>query len=171
MVRVQAGDEGALATLMDRYKGPLYGFLYRRVGDAAADDLFQESWLRVVRARDRFDPRRRFSTWVFQIANNLCRDRGRRRAVETRHLENLARSQPSAPQQMAAPPIELRLDMRRHLEALPERLREVLVLRYYQQLSERDIAEILMIPRGTVKSRLHAAVKALRAKEGDDETD
>ena len=81
MVRVQAGDEGALAALMDRYKGPLYGFLNRRVGDAAADDLFQESWLRVVRARDRFDPRRRFSTWIFQIANNLCRDRGRRRAA------------------------------------------------------------------------------------------
>ena len=79
MVRVQAGEEGALVALMDRYKGPLYGFLSRRVEDSIVDDLFQESWLRVVRARDRFDPRRRFSTWIFQIANNLCRDRGRRR--------------------------------------------------------------------------------------------
>ena len=55
MVRLQSGEEGALVTLMDRYKGPLYGFLNRRVEDAAADDLFQESWLRVVRARDRFE--------------------------------------------------------------------------------------------------------------------
>ena len=61
--------------------------------------------------------------------------------------------------------------MRQRLDALPERLREVLVLRYYQQLPERDIAEILAIPRGTVKSRLHAAVKALRAQEGDDGAD
>jgi RNA polymerase sigma-70 factor (ECF subfamily) len=171
MVRVQAGDEGALAALMDRYQGPLYGFLNRRVGDAAADDLFQESWLRVVRARDRFDPRRRFSTWIFQIANNLCRDRGRRRAVEARHLESLAQSQRHEPARAAPPPVELRLDMRRRLDALPDRLREVLVLRYYQQLPERDIAEILGIPRGTVKSRLHAAVKALRAQEGDDGSD
>jgi RNA polymerase sigma-70 factor (ECF subfamily) len=171
MVRVQAGDEGALATLMDRYKGPLYGFLNRRVGDAAADDLFQESWLRVVRARHRFDPRRRFSTWIFQIANNLCRDRWRRRAVETRYLEDLARSRPSGAEHAAAPPAELQLEMRQRLDALPERLREVLVLRYYQQLPERDIAEILSIPRGTVKSRLHAAVKALRAQEGDGEAD
>ena len=171
MVRVKAGDEVALATLMDRYKGPLYGFLNRRVGDAAADDLFQESWLRVVRARDRFDPRRRFSTWIFQIANNLCRDRGRRRAVETRHLEELARSRRDGPERVELPPVELRLDMRRRLDALPERLREVLVLRYYQQLPERDIAEILGIPRGTVKSRLHAAVKALRAQEGNDGAD
>ena len=171
MVRVQAGDEGALAALMDRYQGPLYGFLNRRVGDAAADDLFQESWLRVVRARDRFDPRRRFSTWIFQIANNLCRDRGRRRAVEARHLESLAQSQRDEPARAAPPPVELRLDMRRRLDALPDRLREVLVLRYYQQLPERDIAEILGIPRGTVKSRLHAAVKALRAEEEDDGSD
>ncbi len=167
MVRLQSGDEGALGTLMDRYKGPLYGFLNRRVGDAAADDLFQESWLRVVRARDRFDPRRRFSTWIFQIANNLCRDRGRRRAVEIRHLESLARDRSSPSERAEAPPAELRLDMRQRLDALPERLREVLVLRYYQELPERDIAEILTIPRGTVKGRLHAAVKALRAQEGD----
>jgi RNA polymerase sigma-70 factor (ECF subfamily) len=169
MVQVQAGDEGALAALMDRYKGPLYGFLNRRVEDSVVDDLFQESWLRVVRARDRFDPRRRFSTWIFQIANNLCRDRGRRRAVETRHLEELARSRGDAAERAATAPIELRLDMGQRLDALPERLREVLVLRYYQQLPERDIAEILGIPRGTVKSRLHAAVKALRAQEENDE--
>jgi RNA polymerase sigma-70 factor (ECF subfamily) len=171
MVRVQAGDEGALATLMDRYKGPLYGFLHRRVEDAVVDDLFQESWLRVVRARDRFDPRRRFSTWIFQIANNLCRDRGRRRAVETRHLERLVQNHSNAPERVGPPPVELQLDMRQRLDALPERLREVLVLRYYQQLPERDIAEILAIPRGTVKSRLHAAVKALRAQEGNDGAD
>jgi RNA polymerase sigma-70 factor (ECF subfamily) len=171
MVRVQAGDEAALGTLMDRYKGPLYGFLSRRVEDSVVDDLFQESWLRVVRARDRFDPRRRFSTWVFQIANNLCRDRGRRRAVEARHLEELARSRHHGAEPVEPPLVEQRLDMRRRLDSLPERLREVLVLRYYQQLPERDIAEILGIPRGTVKSRLHAAVKALRAQEGEDEAD
>jgi RNA polymerase sigma-70 factor (ECF subfamily) len=168
MVALQAGDEDALAILMDRYKGPLFAFLNRRAGSAAADDLFQESWIRVVRARDRFDPRRRFSTWLFQIANNLCRDRSRRRAVEQRYLDGVrdaARERPGTP----PAPVGLRLDMRRRLAALPERLREVLVLRYYHDLGEKEIATALGIPRGTVKSRLHAAVRALREQEETDD--
>ena len=80
---VQAGDPQALAALIDRWRAPLYAFLWRRVGDGA-DDLFQESWIRVSRARDRFDRSRRFSTWLFQIANNLCRDRWRRQGARAR---------------------------------------------------------------------------------------
>jgi RNA polymerase sigma-70 factor, ECF subfamily len=163
MVRLQAGDDAALALLMDRYKRPLYAFLSRRAGDSAADDLFQESWLRVVRARDRFDPRRRFSTWLFQIANNLCRDRARRRAVEQRHLD--VQSQEPCERSTAGNRVALRLDFGRRLAALPDRLREVLVLRYYHDLGEREIADVLEVPPGTVKSRLHAAVRALRAQE------
>ncbi len=171
MVQVQAGDEAALETLMGRYKGPLFGFLNRRVGSSAADDLFQESWIRVVKARDRFDPRRRFSTWLFQIANNLCRDRGRHLLVEARYRDRVkgeARAEPAP--RSATPPGAERIDMQRHLAALPDPLREILVLRYYQDLSEREIAEVLGIPRGTVKSRAHAAVKALR-KQVEDGTD
>ncbi|MCP3986022.1 MAG: sigma-70 family RNA polymerase sigma factor [bacterium] len=172
MVRVQAGDEAALETLMGRFKGPLFGFLNRRVGASAADDLFQESWIRVVKARDRFDPRRRFSTWLFQIANNLCRDRGRHLLVEARYRDRVKGEAAAEPApRPAAPAATERMDMARHLAALPDPLREVLVLRYYQDLSEREIAEVLGIPRGTVKSRAHAAVKALRQQvESHDET-
>ena len=85
MERVQGGDDRALSERLERYRAPLFGFLARRLGDAAsAEDLFQETWLRVVRARARFDPQRRFSTWLFQIANNLCRDRFRRSGTERR---------------------------------------------------------------------------------------
>lgn len=161
MQQVQAGSEGALETLVERWRGPLFGFLHRRSGPADADDLFQETWLRVVRSRRRFDARLRFSTWLFQIANNLCRDRLRRGAVAARGREVLAGG-PRA----AAPEPELRLDLARRLAALPDRLREVLVLRYYRDLGEREIAALLGIPPGTVKSRLHAAVQALRQAEG-----
>jgi len=170
MVQLQAGDEGALAVLIDRWRGPLYGFLHRRVAAAATDDLFQETWLRVVRARRRFDPSRRFSTWMFQIANNLCRDRGRRAASWQRAREVLARGADEAVAPREAP-LELRLDVRRRVAALPERLREVLVLRYFAGLAEPEIAEVAGIPRGTVKSRLHAAVRALRAQEETDHGD
>jgi RNA polymerase sigma-70 factor (ECF subfamily) len=162
MVQVQAGSERALEALVERWRGPLFGFLQRRAGGPDADDLFQETWLRVVRARRRFDPRRRFSTWLFQIANNLCRDRFRRAGAAARGREALRDAPPDA-----GPGVEIRLDLARRLAALPERLREVLVLRYYRDLGEREIAELLEIPPGTVKSRLHAAVRALRSGEGE----
>jgi RNA polymerase sigma-70 factor (ECF subfamily) len=163
MVRVQAGDSEALAALIDRYRGPLYAFLWRRAGDGA-DDLFQESWIRVSRARDRFDRSRRFSTWLFQIANNLCRDRWRRLDARRRAFDAL-REETRATGEDAAPPPALPADhgLIGRLDALPERLREVLVLRHYHELGEAEIAEVLGIPRGTVKSRLHAAVRAARA--------
>jgi len=162
MVRVQAGDPQALAALIDRWRGPLYAFLWRRAGDGA-DDLFQESWIRVTRARDRFDKSRRFSTWLFQIANNLCRDRwrrldARRRALDALRDETVTLGESAAP----PPPLPPDTELRRRLDALPDRLREALVLRYYEDRSEAEIAEILDIPRGTVKSRLHAAVRAAR---------
>lgn len=163
MIQLQGGDETALAMLMDRYKAPVFGFLNRRVGPDDADDLFQETWIRVVRARSRFDPKRRFSTWLFQIANNLCRDLGRRRAVRRRAMgEQLAQAE-QQPRSQAPAPVGERQDVMRRLDALPGRLREVLVLRYYQDLQEGEIAEVLGIPRGTVKSRLHAATWALRS--------
>ena len=169
MVRVQAGDSEALAALIERYRGPLYAFLWRRAGDGA-DDLFQESWIRVSRARDRFDRSRRFSTWLFQIANNLCRDRWRRLDARRRAFDALREEARATGRDAAAPP-ELPADraLVARLDALPERLREVLVLRHYHELGEAEIAEVLGIPRGTVKSRLHAAVRAARALFHEDE--
>ena len=162
MVSVQAGDPQALAALIDRWRAPLYGFLWRRAGDAA-DDLFQESWIRVARARDRFDRSRRFSTWLFQIANNLCRDRWRRLDARRRAMDSLQDEvRAGGRDHVATPELPDEHAIERRLERLPERLREVLVLRYYQDLGEAEIAEILDIPRGTVKSRLHAAVRAAR---------
>jgi len=170
MARLQEGDERALEQLMQRYQSPLYGFLSRRVG-SAADDVFQETWIRIVRARERFDLERRFAAWLYQIANNLCRDRYRRvgamrRAVDSFRTEDETLREPSAEPELADRDV-----MRERVLALPERLREVLVLRYYEDLGEEEMSRVLGVPRGTIKSRLHAAVKALRAsieREGVD---
>ncbi len=167
MVRVQQGEVEAFDALFQRYRQRLFAFLVRRCGDRpAAEDLCQETWIRVVRARWRFDPRRRFSTWLFQIANNLARDRARRAAVDTRKRKALAAqtaAERTTPEPVAEPDLARgESDLRRRLAELPDPLREVLVLRYYHDLSEREIAEIAGVPRGTVKSRLHAAVKTLR---------
>ena len=169
MVQLQAGDEGALAVLIDRWRGPLYGFLHRRVPAAASDDLFQETWLRVVRARRRFDPSRRFSTWLFQIANNLCRDRGRRLAADRRKREAYATAESLRNASEGHAP-GAALDAAALLSVLSDLQREVVVLRYYQHRSEAETAEILGVPRGTVKSRLHSAIANMK-KAVSPETD
>lgn len=161
MLRLRHGDGRATDELILRWRGRLHGFLARRTSAHEADDLFQETWLRVVRARDRFDGAQRFSTWMFSIANNLCRDHARRAVVRARD----ARAPAARP---ATLPADLRLDVRRRLARLPDRLREVLVLRYFEDLSDAEIGAVVGIPSGTVKSRLHAAVRSLRGEEPDD---
>jgi RNA polymerase sigma-70 factor (ECF subfamily) len=152
---VGAGEGAALADLCTRWQRPLYRFLHRYGAGDDADDLFQETWIRVVRSAQRFDGERRFSTWLFQIALNLARDAGRRRM----------RSEPVRDVDVADPEgierVERALDAQRLLEALPEAQREVVLLRLFADRSEDECAEILGCPRGTVKSRLHLAVKRL----------
>lgn len=167
MRAVARGEAAAFETLCRRWERPLHRFLVRQSGTADADDLFQETWLRVARAAGSFDPSRRFSTWLFQIALNLCRDRARRAGAEPVDPATLDATG-AAP---AADPAA-RLDARRLLAALPDAQRAAVVLRYWHDLSEDDVATILDIPRGTVKSRLHQAMRRLlavaRGRRGDD---
>lgn len=167
MERVQQGDIRAFEALFEGWRARLFAFLVRRCGDAeAAEDLLQETWLRVVRSRERFDPRRRFSTWLFQIANNLCRDRARRREVEQHRLagaRDAVRFEAASDPRGAS--TELRVEMAERIALLPERLREVLSLRYYHDFSEKDVAQIVGIPAGTVKSRHSQAIRALRDQD------
>jgi len=150
---VASGDGRRLEELCRRWERPLYQLIARHTGGRDVEDLYQETWLRVVRAARRFDPRRRFSTWLFQIAVNLCRDWHRRPPPEPVEPDDNLASTSDAP--------EARIDARRLLAALPEAQRTVLLLRYYHGLSEEEAAEVLGCPRGTVKSRLHAARERL----------
>lgn len=155
---VAAGDGHALDGLYRRYERPLYQFLFRHGGARDVEDRFQETWLRVVAAAPRFDPTRRFSTWLFQIALNLCRDWRRRpppEPVDPTTLEEVAAGGGSSQSTEDA------LDADRLLAALPEAQRSVIVLRYYCDCSEAEVAEILDCPIGTVKSRAHHALARL----------
>jgi RNA polymerase sigma-70 factor (ECF subfamily) len=153
-VRLADGDELALRELLRRYEDRLARFLHRQTGGRDVDDLYQETWLRVVQHAERFDPQRRFSTWLFQIAVNLCRDWHRRPPPEPRPLDS----------ETAAAELErsdAAIDAARLLSTLPDAQREVVVLRYYHDMTEDEVATILDIPRGTVKSRLHQAIARL----------
>lgn len=154
---VAAGDEGALTTLYRRWERPLHAFLGRYTGGHDVDDLVQETWLRVVRAASRFDARRRASTWLFQIALNLARDRHRRAPADPVDPERVAEL--AGPDPLAR--VQAGLDVARLLAALPEAQRAVVVLRHFHDLGEDEVAAILDVPRGTVKSRLHHAMAKL----------
>jgi RNA polymerase sigma-70 factor (ECF subfamily) len=163
MAAVARGQASALAELYRRWERPLHQFLYRHLGGREVrevEDVAQETWIRVARAAPRFDPARRFSTWLFQIALNLCRDWHRRTPpppADPATLEHM----PAEGDPVAA--AGMRLDAARLLAALPEGQRSAVILRYYHDLPEDEIATILGIPRGTVKSRLHGALARLVA--------
>jgi RNA polymerase sigma factor (sigma-70 family) len=159
MAAVARGDGHAFEVLCRRWEGPLHRLIWRQTGGRDADDLHQETWLRVVRAAGRFDTSRRFSTWLFRIALNLCHDWHRRRPPEP------AQGVEAQPVGGADPAgtVGAALDAARLLAALPEAQREVVVLRCYHDLSEADVAAILDVPVGTVKSRFHHALARMRA--------
>lgn len=163
--RAARGDAQAISALVERYSAPLYRFIQRtRPFRHDWDDILQETWVSVWNHLPRFDQRGRFSTWLFQIALNHCRDQARRDRVRDRFRTEAARRPP--PTEDTAGPEE-RTEARRVLEAvesLPDRSKEVLLLRYYQGFSERETAEILDCPPGTVKSRLHQAVRDIRRR-------
>jgi RNA polymerase sigma-70 factor (ECF subfamily) len=152
---VAHGDGGALGDLCRRWERPLHHFIHRHTGGRDVEDLYQETWLRVVRAAQRFDPERRFSTWLFQIALNLCRDWHRRPPPEPADVEAL-----DGPAALDGR-IDAAIDARRLLAALPEAQRSAVILRYYHDLGEDEMAAVLDCPRGTVKSRLHHAMRRL----------
>lgn len=167
------GDPSAFKDLLERYQVELYQFLARFTGDrTAAEDLFQETFLQVHQSMHQFDPSRRFRPWLFTIAANKARDWLRaqsRRPVspllanihdgdkESGEYIDLLHSPVELPETSLARS-ELRERVQRTVMSMPEHLREILLLSYFNQFPYKQISEMLDIPLGTVKSRLHAAV-------------
>jgi len=167
-----AGRSDAFETLVTRYANDLFGFFQRFVGNAAAaDDLVQETFLQVHLAARSFDPARAFKPWLYTIAANKGRDFMRARGRRPTHSLDIVDEQRGTPSPAAliespeaTAPIRMDVDeqterVRALIVEMPEHLRLILVLGHYQKLPYAEIADILGIPVGTVKSRLHSAVQ------------
>ncbi|MFT4572776.1 MAG: RNA polymerase sigma-70 factor (ECF subfamily) [Hyphomicrobiaceae bacterium] len=162
MTAVAAGDEAALAVLVERWQHRLAAFLWRRTDGRDAEDLYQETWLQIVRGARGFDPSRRFSTWMFQIAINVARDWFARRPSEpVDPVDVEAALETAADPVLADQRPEAAIDVESLLGTLSVEHREVVELRCLQDLSEEETSDILAIARGTVKSRLHHALRKL----------
>lgn len=173
MQRLVDGENLALDVIMKRYQEPLYYFVLRYVHDEdLAYDLVQETFFRVYTKAAKFDSRYRFSTWLYQIALNLCRDHGRKQALRT--FFSIYRCDEDAPPQAAMvhdarieDNYDTEADMKRlHAEIakLPHKLKTALILFTLEEKSQARCGEILGISQKAVESRVYRARKILEQK-------
>ena len=168
MAAYQAGNEAAFRELFDRYSGSVYGFLVRRLGDRAlADDLYQEAFLRLHRARADYDSRRPFRAWLFSIVHHLLTDtfRARARTPQTGSLDDtLARHGDERSPERIAAARQQTATLHRAMESLSADEATVLILARLEGLSYDDIGEILGRSAAATKQLAYRALKRVRAE-------
>jgi RNA polymerase sigma-70 factor (ECF subfamily) len=198
MTRYGSGDVAAFGTLYARHKGPLYRYFYRQCGNPdTADELFQDVWLRIIKARERYEPKARFTTYLYQIAHNCLVDHFRKagRSLTSGTAESASEAEPDpvaeaidpafasarwslvdweqgpedgSPGPEAASSAEERASrLRSALDALPIEQREAFILHEEAEMGLSDIATVTGANAETVRSRLSGVVQKLRATLGD----
>jgi RNA polymerase sigma-70 factor (ECF subfamily) len=175
MLRVKTGDESAFAYLVQKYRRPMVGFLYRMCHNpAAAEELAQEVFLRVYRSRESYEATAKFSTWIYRIATNLAvnfaRDTRHERPEMTMRLDepdpetgttpDLADESLTVEEQILKR--ERLAAIRSKVNALPERQRMAVIMHKYQQMEYREIADVLKLSESATKSLLFRAYETLR---------
>jgi RNA polymerase sigma-70 factor (ECF subfamily) len=175
MLRVKTGDESAFAGLVQKYRRPMVGFMYRFCHNpSTAEELAQEVFLRVYRSRATYEPSAKFTTWLYRIATNLAvnhaRDTRHERPENTVRLDepdqetgttpDLADESLTAEEQMLKR--ERLAAIRSKVNALPERQRVAVIMHKYQQMDYREIAGVLKLSESATKSLLFRAYETLR---------
>jgi RNA polymerase sigma-70 factor (ECF subfamily) len=177
MLRVKEGDDGAFNYLVEKYRRPLIGFMYRMTHNAAtAEELAQEVFLRVYRSRTTYTADAKFSTWLYRIATNLAANHAR----DTRHERPEVQVSIDEPDEESGTTVDVadsrsnveqdlvreeRLKaIRKHIQALPERQRMAVIMHKYQNMDYKQIAEVLKLSESATKSLLFRAYETLRER-------
>ncbi len=182
VAEVLAGDRDRFGDLVERYQGRLVNYLYRLLRNLdEAHELAQEVFLKVYQALDRYDPRYRFSTWLFRVAQNAAIDQIRRRRLKLVPIHRQEEGDEEGrdwdlPGPERGPYRHLRNRERgeaiqQAIDALPWEYRELIVLRHYGELSYEEIAGVKEMPLGTVKNKLFRGRQMLKEKLAEFLTD
>lgn len=167
------GDQDAFGEIVELYKNSIYQLCYRMLGNRhEAEDMAQEAFIRAFINIKSFNQDLKFSTWLFRIATNLCIDRMRKKKpdyyldAEVSGSEGLTMYS-QIPSNSPLPEneiqsLELHETVQKEILKLPEKYRTAIVLKYIEELSLNEISEILDLPLGTVKTRIHRGREALR---------
>jgi RNA polymerase sigma-70 factor (ECF subfamily) len=177
VARARAGSEAAYRELIGRYQRPVFSLVYRMVRDREkAEDLAQETFIKVLNALDRYDPKYKFSSWIFKIAHNAALDHLRKKEPETLSLDGsphaetadeasasavLVASDEENPEEYAESR-ELGGEIERAIARLRPEYRTAIVLCHVEGLPYEEIAETMGVPLGTVKTFIHRARNELR---------
>ncbi|MRX72152.1 RNA polymerase sigma factor SigW [Bacillus lacus] len=176
--QVKKGDQNAFAEIVDLYKDKIYQLCYRMLGNShEAEDIAQEAFIRAYMNIHTYDMDRKFSTWLYRIATNLSIDRIRKKKpdyyldAEVAGTEGLTMySQIASDTELPEDQVEtmeLQETIQREILKLPDKYRSVIVLKYIDELSLIEISQILDLPIGTVKTRIHRGREALRKQLKD----
>lgn len=167
MQQIVSGDQVAFSELYHRYKDRMYYYFYRMLGNSSeqASDFLQELFMKLIEKPESYNAVYPFHTWLYSVANNMCKNEYRRRGVRQEYLEyesfdpriEFMNESGIEPEQMIEKVFQT-------LDLLGEEHRSAFLLRYREGFSIKEVAEILELPEGTVKSRLFYAKKALSEK-------
>lgn len=177
----ESGDDADFSILISRYESEIYRYLVRYLGNnSLAEDVFQDTFLQIHQKRHMYEAGRAVKPWIYSIANHQAIDTLRRvgrhptkslsASASDEDGESMRNSLEMLLESAADGPLanlqteERRLWVQKSIAALPDTLRETLIMAFYQDLKYREIAEILNVPLGTVKSRLHSALLKLAEK-------
>ena len=167
MQQIVSGDQAAFSELYYRYKGRMYYYFYRMLDNSAeqANDFLQELFMKLIEKPESYNPAFPFSTWLYSIANNMCKNEYRRREIR-REYQQFEASEPRLDylNDQSIEPEQMVEKIFQTLDLLGEDHRSAFLLRYREGFSVREVAEILELPEGTVKSRLFYARKLLAEK-------
>lgn len=173
IAQVLKGDRNAYGEVVELYKDKVFQLCYRMLGNRhEAEDIAQEAFIRAYVNIHSFNLNKKFSSWIYRIATNLCIDRIRKKKpdyfldAEVPGTEGLTMysqiASDSALPEDELESLELQETVQKEISKLPDKYRSVIVLKYIEELSLNEISEILDLPLGTVKTRIHRGREALR---------
>jgi RNA polymerase sigma-70 factor (ECF subfamily) len=168
MLLISNGNKEAFSMLYSRYSARLFNFFHRMLDKdhGKAEDFTHDLFLKIIENPSLFDVQRRFDTWLFHIAYNMCKNEYRKMAVRNEYQQNISNDEPVTTDTGNNRQDVLKFSeaLDHHLKILDEKHRMVFLLRYQQDIPLKEIAAIIDCPEGTVKSRLFNAIKKLSEK-------